>query len=99
MDSHRRIHGHIICGNHGGGSCTIQITIEQATSPRSVLAHTLVKIPAIEAHPLSIILDRAARRLLAHHRTIKALIVTSTTSNTGPSTQTNYPLTLTARLK
>jgi hypothetical protein len=96
MDRHGRIHGHVTCGNHGEGSCAIAITIKQATSLNTVLAHTLVKIPAIEPHPLTLTVGRAAKRLLAHHHSIEAQIVTSTTSGEGPATQTEYPLTITA---
>ena len=79
-----------------GRLLSITITIRQPTNPNTVFAHTLVNIPAIEPHPLTITLDRAAKRLLAHHHSIEALIVTSTTSGEGPATQTEYPLTIIA---
>jgi hypothetical protein len=95
MDTHGRIHGHATCGNSGGRSCAITIAIEQATNTHLVLARKLLDIPAIEPHPLTITLDRSARRLLAHRHSIQALIVTSTTSNGGQATETDYPLTIT----
>jgi hypothetical protein len=96
MDRHGRIHGHVTCGNHSGDSCAITITIKQAASPNTVLSHTLINIPAIEPYPLTITVDRAARRLLSHHHAIAATILTSTANTAGPATETEYPLTITA---
>jgi hypothetical protein len=90
-----RIHGRVTCGNHPGVSCSIQITIRSTAQPDTVLARELVNVPASEkSHPLTVALNRTARRLLGERRAITASIATSTSSVGSAKTQTDYPLTL-----
>ena len=103
-DFRGHIHGHVTCGNHGGGEdnskangwCSIGVTIRDTNEPRLLLARTDLRVQAITPHPVTIVLDQAAKRLMAHHRVITALLVTRTANGARPPTETDYPLTITA---